>query len=114
MTASRPTWVEISLEALRSNLRALMEKAAPAELLPVVKANAYGHGLGPVAKVLMREGIGSAAVALAHEGASLRATGFKGRILLIEPTLPDDISTVLRHRLTPQLSSFQEAVHLDT
>jgi alanine racemase len=49
---------------------------------------------------------------MAHEGTTLRFEGFRGRILLIEPTLPSDLPLVLRHRLTPQVSSLAEARRL--
>jgi alanine racemase len=63
--------------------------------------------------MLQAEGVTTAAVALAHEGAVLRKNGWRGSILLLEPTLPDDLPLLFRHRLTPQVSSLGEALRLD-
>jgi UDP-N-acetylmuramoyl-tripeptide--D-alanyl-D-alanine ligase len=46
---ARPTWVEIDLEAIANNVRLLVEMAAPAKILAVLKADAYGHGMIKVA-----------------------------------------------------------------
>jgi len=113
MTAHRPAWVEVSLGAFRRNLRNLRRWARPAEILPVIKADAYGHGMVPLSKVLQQEGIQTAAVALAQEGAELRASGWRGRILLLEPTLDEFSPLILEYRLTPQLSSIEEALGLE-
>ena len=43
-------WAEIDLDALVHNFRLIQEKAAPAAVCAVVKADAYGHGDGPVAR----------------------------------------------------------------
>ena len=48
----RPTRVEIDLEALRHNVRLMQQTAKDAQVLAVVKANAYGHGAVPVARRL--------------------------------------------------------------
>ena len=49
---SRPILAQINLAALRKNLRVAREKSAGAQLLAVVKANAYGHGLARVLPAL--------------------------------------------------------------
>jgi alanine racemase len=113
MTAHRPAWVEVSLGAFRRNLRNLRRWASPSEVLPVIKADAYGHGMVPLSKVLQKEGVKTAAVALAQEGAELRSSGWRGRILLLEPTLPEFTPLLFKHRLTPQISSLQEALGLE-
>jgi alanine racemase len=113
MRPSRPAWIEVSHGAFRRNLRALRALARPAGILPVIKADAYGHGMVPLSKVLRAEGVEAAAVALAQEGAELRASGWRGGILLLEPTLPEFMPLILKHRLTPQISSIEEALSLD-
>ena len=50
---ARAVWSEVDLDAIRANVRALRELAAPAELLAVVKANGYGHGAVPVARAAL-------------------------------------------------------------
>ncbi len=110
----RPAWAEISRGALKRNLRRLVNRARPAQILPVIKANAYGHGLAAVGRLLQAEGVFSVAVALVREGVALRFEGFRGRILLIEPLLPRDVPEAMKHRLTPQVSSLEEARRLNT
>ena len=53
---ARAVWSEVDLDAIRANVRALRELAAPAELLAVVKANGYGHGAVPVARAALGAG----------------------------------------------------------
>src|SRR5512144_140235 len=79
----RPTRAEVSEAALRYNLRAAKKAFAPAEVLAVVKANAYGHGAVQVARVLEDEGVAMLAVALIEEGIELRNAGVRAPILVM-------------------------------
>src|SRR3989442_1186547 len=79
----RPTRAEISEVALLANLRAARAWASPAELLAVVKANAYGHGAVHVARVLEDEGVAMLGVALVEEGIELRHAGVRAPILVM-------------------------------
>ncbi len=54
--ALRPTVVEVSLGRLADNFRAIQAAVAPAVVMPIVKAHAYGHGLVPVARALAELG----------------------------------------------------------
>ena len=76
----RPAVAWINLDHLRHNYHLLMKQAGQAQLMAVVKANAYGHGLDLVAPALHAEGCRSFAVTDADEGARLR------RILSGEPS----------------------------
>ena len=79
---SRPILAQVNLAALASNLRVARERAAGAQVLAVVKANAYGHGLIRVLPAL-QDADGLALVEL--EGAfALRDAHYSRRILLIE------------------------------
>lgn len=69
---SRPAIAYINLEHLRHNYRLLQQTAAVADIMAVVKANAYGHGLAIVAPVLFAEGCRQFAVTDATEGMKLR------------------------------------------
>ncbi len=53
---NRATWIEISRSSLLNNYRIFKDLAGSAELLPVLKANAYGHGLAEVSRILVDEG----------------------------------------------------------
>ncbi len=66
------THVTVSLVAFTANLRRLRDLAGPATVLPVVKSDAYGHGLGPVVRAGLRAGVGTFGVAFVEEGLDLR------------------------------------------
>ena len=107
------TWCTVSFSALRSNLR-ILRAAAPrgTRILAVVKDNAYGHGLVPVARALSRAGCEEFGVAFASEGTELRQAGIREPILLLGSSLPPEFPVALAHRLTVTLSSLQEAREL--
>lgn len=71
----------IDLDALRSNLRLLRAAVAPARVLAVVKADAYGHGAVPVARALEAEGVDLLGVADLAEAHQLRDSGIEAPIL---------------------------------
>ena len=97
----RPSWVEVDLEAIRHNVRALAELIAPAMLCAVVKADGYGHGDVPVAEAAVDGGASWLAVALVEEGVRLREAGVEAPILLLsEPPLLD-ATEIVRWNLTP-------------
>jgi alanine racemase len=83
----RPTWVDIDLGTIRSNVSKLKALAGDAAMCAVVKANAYGHGTVPVAQAAVDAGASWLAVALVEEAAELRAGGLEVPILVLsEPT----------------------------
>ena len=75
MTSSPLREARIDLGALRSNLAILRARLAPAQLMAVVKADAYGHGAALVARALAEDGVDWLGVADLDEGIALRATG---------------------------------------
>jgi alanine racemase len=79
----RPTRAELDLQALRSNVALLQKHSGSAELLAVVKANAYGHGVNWVAPALEAAGIRLMGVALVEEALELRALGIQTPILVL-------------------------------
>ena len=85
----RPTVAEIRLSAVRRNLQKLAKTAAPARLLFVVKANAYGHGAVELARLAEKEklawGFGVSSV---EEGLALRAAGITGPVLVLGSLYP--------------------------
>jgi alanine racemase len=99
----------VDLAALRANYRALRARAGGAEILPVVKADGYGHGLVPVSRALVSAGARTLAVAYVREGADLRRAGLKADILVLTPTLPAEVPTALRLGLVLQVSTLSGA-----
>ena len=107
---TRRCWVEVDGPALRHNykiMRGLTPKTT--RLLAVVKANAYGHGLLPVARELELIGVDWLGVANAAEGAALRDAGVKLPILLLGATLPGEMEDAIAHELTLTVSCVAEA-----
>lgn len=80
---SRPTCAIVDLSALSHNLsivRSLVNKAV--EIIPVVKAEAYGHGAVPAVRKLHAQGVNIVAVALCSEALALRESGFPADVLI--------------------------------
>src|SRR4051794_12055613 len=74
-------WAEIDLRALEANVRTLRALAPSSELMAVVKADAYGHGLLPVARAALRGGASWLGVAQFAEAFALRDAGLTARML---------------------------------
>jgi len=94
-------WSEVDLDAIRANVAALRELAAPAQMLAVVKANGYGHGAIPVARAALDAGAHWLGVARVDEGVQLRADGIDAPIMLLSEPHPRDCARVVAHTLTP-------------
>ena len=84
----RPAWIEVDLEAVAANVRTLTAEVAPARLLAVVKADAYGHGAVPVAGAAVRAGAAWLGVALVEEALELRQTGISAPLLVLSEPHP--------------------------
>ncbi|MCR8643620.1 alanine racemase [Paenibacillus sp. N1-5-1-14] len=97
----RPTWVEISLDALEHNLQQFRQ-ALPADvrIMTVIKADAYGHGALEVAREAARAGIDYLGVAFLDEALNLRQAGVKTPILVLGYTPPEGIELALQHSIT--------------
>lgn len=109
----RPTVVEVSLARLADNLRAIQAAVGSATVMPIVKANAYGHGLVPVARHLVSLGVGSLGVAFLEEAVALREAGVTLPILVMGGIFGDQIPVFLRHRLTLTASSIDKLKQID-
>lgn len=74
-------WIEVDLSAIRQNIKTLKSHSPNSELMAVVKADAYGHGLLETAKASREAGASWLGTALFEEAIQLRAAGDKGKIL---------------------------------
>ncbi|MBQ7529736.1 alanine racemase [bacterium] len=97
------SWIEIDLDKIRYNYRQLRKAAAPAQILAVVKAQAYGHGLEAVALTLDEEDVWGFCVASVSEGRRLRQIGIKRPIIIIAPILPSQIEDAIKFDLRPPI-----------
>ena len=100
-------WAEIDRSALRHNAKIVRERVGSAEVLAVVKANAYGHGLMGVAETLACEAQ-LFGVANLEEALALRES-FSHPIILLGPTLPGERSTIAERGFIPTISALKEA-----
>ena len=110
---TRPTFVEVSLARLAENFRAIQAAVAPAVVMPILKANAYGHGLVPVARHLVTLGATSLGVAFLEEAVALRDAGLTLPILVMGGILGNQIPAFLRHGLTLTASSIDKLRQID-
>ena len=107
----RPTVARVDLHALKSNYRHISEHLAreqparPPKPIAVVKANAYGHGAGQVARALEDAGADLLACADIEEGAVLRDAGVKAEILVFGALSVSDLDGLFDCNLTPTIST---------
>ncbi len=93
------TWLEINLRILENNFKILSD-AAGCKVMPIVKANAYGHGLEKVTQRLEKAGAEWFGVARIEEGLLLREAGIKARILVLGYTAPVRVPHAIRNDVT--------------
>src|SRR5437868_8845418 len=110
MRISHRCWAEVDLDALRENLAWIRHRAGPRiKVITVVKADAYGHGLKPIAGLLMQSGTDIFGVANLAEAQAIRSVGKGWPILMLGAALPDEMETALREEVMPTVSSLEEA-----
>lgn len=110
----RPTVAEVDLAALRFNLKQVRELTkGQAEILAVVKANAYGHGAVPVVQELYSAGVRIFGVASVEEGVELRRSGVSLPILVLGGIHGRELEEVIQNGLTPVLFDLDTARALD-
>ncbi len=114
MFNKRPTVAEIDLGALLHNYQVLSAAAGPGvEVIPVVKADAYGHGALPVASWLARNfTIPAFAVATVDEARGLKAGGLKEPVLILGPVYESDFELVLKGGIVPVVWDMETAERL--
>jgi alanine racemase len=107
LTAAPPARLTIDLGALAGNYRVLAQLAAPSEVAAVVKADAYGLGLRPVAERLAAVGCRSFFVTTADEGLRLRRLLPDGRVFVLNGAGPA-IGACREARLIPVLNTLAD------
>ncbi|MBM4347604.1 MAG: alanine racemase [Deltaproteobacteria bacterium] len=102
VSLGRPTVAEIDLRALAFNYQQIKKQIPTGvSILAVVKADAYGHGAGPVSLKLEKIGADYLGVAIPEEGMALRKGGVKTPILILGGMFQEDAEAILRYGLTP-------------
>lgn len=100
-----PTVAEIFVDRILHNAYVLQSACAEADLMAVVKADAYGHGATRMARELADHGVRLFAVATAAEGMKLRRADVDARILVLTAPLPEHLSAYPAYRLDVTVSS---------
>ncbi|PSQ79806.1 MAG: alanine racemase [Bacteroidetes bacterium QH_6_63_17] len=100
-----PVTATVDLAAVRHNVQAVQDRAGAADLMAIVKADAYGHGVLPVAQVLHDEGVRHFGVARPAEGIRLREAGHAARILVLGAPSPEQISQYAEYDLALTIPS---------
>lgn len=106
----RHTVAEIDLEAIASNLaqiKSLLQ--AETKIMPIIKANAYGHGAVMIARALENMGIDMFGVSCVYEVIELRNAGIKSIIVNVDPTMLDDVEAVFEYDYQPTVFSLEVA-----
>jgi len=102
-----PTAAKINLESIAKNFDVFRKVAPHSRICAVVKANAYGHGMGPVSRRLAKQGCETFAVGALAEGLALRDEGIAASILLLQGAAPSSFEILEEKRLTPVISSLE-------
>jgi len=110
----RPTWAEVNLGSLAHNLNQIKKSLSPAtEIMVCVKADAYGHGLVPVAKKLEGLGVNYFGVASIDEGIALRQAGVNLPILILGLIFKEHTGALFEYRLTATVCDAETAAALN-
>jgi alanine racemase len=110
-TSTDRCWAEIDRSALRHNAKVVRERIGSAELLAVVKANGYGHGMLGVAQAFA-EDAQLFGVANLEEATELR-TALPHPIIILGPALPEERATIADCGFIPSISTLEEAEDFD-
>ena len=103
---TRPVYLEVNLSQLKRNLEAIRAHVGPAKVMPMIKANAYGHGVDGVAPFI-EPFVDYFGVAIVEEGVHLRKLGITKPILVAGGTLPEQIQYFAEYDLTLTGSSVE-------
>lgn len=111
--AQRPSRIVVDLDRIAGNLRAIRARAG-VPVMAIVKANAYGHGLVPVARHLQAQGAERFGVAFVEEGIALRQAGITLPILVLGGIFGHQVAQFLAHDLEITVSSLDKLRQVET
>ena len=103
----RPSRIVVDLSAISDNLQAIRARVG-VPVMGIVKANAYGHGLVPVARHLEACGVDRLGVAFVEEGIALRRAGIRLPVLVLGGIFGPQVADYLRHELEITVSSLDK------
>lgn len=110
----RPLWAEVNLEALRYNFSAIKKRTGPeVKIMAVLKQEAYGHGLIPVAKELSSMGVDFFGLGSLEEAVTLRKNKFKEPILILSSVPRQYAEAFIEYNVVPTVVNLEFAQRLD-
>ena len=104
-SATRPTMATIDLNTFKRNLRRLKEHTRSDYFLAVVKTNAYGHGIVPIARAAIEAGADWLGITTLEEGIKLRESGIEVPMLLLSDSFTSQVPDIVAYDLTVSVSS---------
>lgn len=114
MNFERRCWAEIDLDRIQKNFTLIAQTAGSAEVMAVVKANAYGHGDVATVRALENAGARIFAVSGLAEALRLRRAGIAHPILILGYTSPQHAALLARHKLLQCVFSLEYACQLSS
>lgn len=109
MSSLHRAWVEVDLERLRQNFRNLAALVRPSQAAVVLKSEAYGHGLVPVAQALEQEALWGVCVVTPEEGVVLRRAGFRKPILVVGASFPEEMEEAIANDIILAVYDVEQA-----
>lgn len=108
------SWAEVNLDAIAQNIQAIRKMTwKSTEIMAVVKADAYGHGVAHVANTLLENGADRLAVSLLDEAIELRQMGIRAPIMILSYSDPRRAHEIVKYRLTQTVYSWDLIHALD-
>ena len=106
MYGKNRAWAEVNLDAIVHNVKEIKKHLNPGvKLMGIVKADAYGHGVGEVAKTILESGVTYLAVAFCDEAMELRQMGFDVPILILGNSFEDNIEKIVEYDVASTVSN---------
>lgn len=102
-------WVQIDLNHWEHNLNWIKKRVEPAEVMPVIKANAYGHGAVKLASEAEKMGFQTLVVATLREALELRRHFIKTKILVLSVIPAAQVADAINYRITPTICCIEDA-----
>ncbi|MGI6778021.1 MAG: alanine racemase [Acetivibrionales bacterium] len=98
--------MNVNLDVFKNNINIVREKSGKGvEIIPVLKADAYGHGLLEIARSAMECGCSRVAVSRVEEAVKLRESGINNEIIILYYISKEDIKKLFYYELTPSISN---------
>lgn len=106
---------KINLNNLRHNIREYKKLLGDTtQMIAVVKADGYGHGVIPVADTVLKEGVDFLAISRIKEGIELREAGIECNIIMLGGSLPYEIETAVKYSIIPTIYNIEQLEALNS